>query len=216
MRALKRWEKKLSRAWEQVGRGKKTLLYLILCGLFSLGIWVRLGCPLPTVEMELRRWERTHLLEPGQIVFAGREDEALTLEDQLTVYLTRGLLASVGERWAVIGEDKTFRKVALEESPTAAAAWTSTLVNFSEAGPKFCVPVMVFGVPEGAASGEMMLETGSEAPLAGSGGQVAEVVWLFALGTEADQWSLHAGAPCTLRLRRADGSLLLEQEGVLH
>lgn len=216
MRALKGWEKKLNQTWERMGCGKKTLLCLMLCGLFSLGIWIRLGCPLPTAELELRRWERTHLLTPGQVVFAGRPDEVIHLGDERTVHLNRRLLASVGARWAVLGEEQTFRKVALEETPTAAGFWHCSLVDFSGKSPELRIPVMVFGVPEGAASGVMTVEADYGVTFTGPGSQVAEGVWLFALGTTAEQWSLDTRAPCAMRLCREDGSLLLEWKGVLN
>lgn len=216
MRTLKRWEQGWIRAWGRVGRGKKAGLCLILCGLLSLGIWMRLGCPLPTVELELRRWERTHLLTPGQIVFTGEENEWFALGEGRTVQLGRPLLASVGERWAVLGEEQTFRKVDLEEAPTAAGFWSSALVDFSGKAPELCMPVVVFGVPEGADRGEMRVEARAGVVLTGSGCQVAEGVWLFALSTPAQAWSLSTSAPCTMEFCRGDGSLLLEQEGFLH
>lgn len=216
MRTLKRWEEAWNRAWERVSQGRKTLLCLILCGLLSLGIWMRLGCPLPTAELELRRWERTHLLPPGQLVFTGEENERFALGEGRTVQLNRRLLASVGERWAVLGEERTFRKVDLEETPAAAGFWSSALADFSGEAVELGIPVVVFGVPEGAARGELRVEAGSGVVLTGSGCQVAEGVWLFALSSPAQSWSLSTSAPCTMGFCREDGSLLLEQEGVLH
>lgn len=57
----KRWCSGLSHPIKTVGN-------LILSAALLFGLWAYQGYPLPTEEMEFRRWERQNLLKPSEIV----------------------------------------------------------------------------------------------------------------------------------------------------
>ena len=70
--ALTEW-KPAQKVWEgpslpPLGRKGKILRNLLLTAVFAACIWGLYGYPLPTIDMEFRRMERRHLLEPTQIV----------------------------------------------------------------------------------------------------------------------------------------------------
>ena len=71
---MKKWWKKSKRRLESISRGDQTVFYLTWSVLLSFGIWMRLGCPLPTMELEFRRMERTRLLPRSEIVFNSGKD----------------------------------------------------------------------------------------------------------------------------------------------
>ena len=54
----------------RLGRGGKIVRNLVLAAGLALVIWAQYGCPLPTLEMEFRRMERTYLLPPSEILLS--------------------------------------------------------------------------------------------------------------------------------------------------
>lgn len=215
-----RW-KKFCGAVERIGRGKRILFNLAVTAFFLWSIWMRMGCPLPTMEMELRRYERRNLLTPGEIVFsAGQGEDIQAGEHQAS--LSPALIVSMGERWAVVGakrggEQVYFYQYPLEDGPVADMIYGATGISLRGEGYRLMskLPILVLGVPEGVAAGEMEMEASDGGlPLTGSGWRIGKGVWLFAL-YRGGGWSIYSNSPYTLRLYRADGSLLLEKRSAL-
>lgn len=208
----------------RLSRGQRTLVNLCLCALLLVGLWGLFGYPLPTAELELHRWERTSLMEPSRVAFSVKEDQRLSLGEDLDVHMPCDLVVGLEEDRAVVGcKGGDFRRwifsvYTLGEEPLVTmipGAGGIMMAGFSEEGPRVLTPVLAFHLPEEAASGEITL-TGyrgtAEVPLTGPGQEIGEGVWLFAAaasGTDSG-WILAWDAPCTLCLFRADGSPLPE------
>lgn len=213
-----RWKRIWARR-PRLSRGQKTARNLLLCALILVWFWGLAGYPLPTPELELRRWERTNLLEPSRTVSV-RENETLSLKEGFVVEPVHGFLVGLAEDWAVVGGRRNtgmyFYKISLEEAPAVTMLPGSvSIAGFVDGEPDVYTPMLALGVPAEAASGELTVRTNSNILLTGPGGALAEGVWLFALDTDASSWALAVGNGYTLKLFRGDGSLLLEQDGVL-
>lgn len=218
------------RARPRLGRREKIWVNLLASALAACLLWAAVGYPLPTAELELRRWERANLLQRSEIVFqAGANERLGGPEGQYDFAHT--LLIALSEGRAVVGEGQrvgmAFRSFALGEGPLATSIpWTFRMPIVSGDTIRVCTPVLVFQVPGEAAGGEITLTamrgTGPERRedegifCSGPGWPLCEGVWLFAAYPELESdWSLFSDAPYTLRLFQADGSPLLEQRGQL-
>lgn len=130
---MKKWWKKLKRRLESISRGNQTVFYLTWSVLLSFGIWMRLGCPLPSKEMEFRRMERTHLLPRSEIVLSygtrsgdglqvSREDGSVLALDGTELYLRGRWMAGVLEDKAVVaclsGNGRYIRSFHLNSGPS--------------------------------------------------------------------------------------------------
>lgn len=217
MKKLKQWDKKLAQALERVGRGKKLVFNLVLCALIGALIWMRLGWPLPTMEMEFRRMERTHLLSRSEIVFSIRAGESFMLGEQ-EITARAPVMIGIADGHAAIctrsGGRADSRIISLKDGTAACLVPGDAFRAFPSAW-ESGTAVLVLGVPEGAASGEISLEAQQGGPMTGPGCRLGKGAWLFAAKAKGNGYSLWGDVPYTLELYRADGSLLLEHSGAL-
>ena len=195
---------------------KKLLVFDLAVIVFLLwAIWMRSGCPLPTAEMELRRYERTHLLPRSEIVCSIKAGETVAAGERTVSArgpLTVGVTESGAVVWTKTAGISGGYSVSLEGGPVL------RLVPSLDAFPgpwESGVSVLALGVSEEAARGEVELEAGQGGPMAGPGSRLGRGTWLFSAKARGNGYGLSGDAPYVLRLYRADGSLLLEQEGRL-
>ena len=220
---MKKWWKKLKRWLESISRGDQTVFYLTWSVLLSFGIWMRLGCPLPSKEMEFRRMERTHLLPQSEIVLNSRRTTKIRWHDlpDLHVPYCTWMVGEWEDCVHVVNLD--YRWVEIHPLETGIAAvpiygesvWWSTQEEHHNA-----VPVMFIRVPEETDRAVMELDAvySSEVNFQyqGEGWRLSPGRWIFAVEKGEDfsgDWN--AGGSYTLTLYRADGSLLAEQSGTL-
>ena len=194
---------------------------LAFIGLILCMIWIRLGCPLPTMEMEFRRMERTHLLPPGEIVLSLKKNESISLDGEVQVRTSAPVIMAVTPEEVRVGTKRDgntgFYRYSLADGPAVSLDPSVFLVRdrtYRTYGVYTSTAVLVYGVPEEAAGGEITLEAHKGGPLSGPGFRLGKGVWLFAARPKAS-YSLSGSAPYHLRLYRADGSLLLEKSGTM-
>ena len=132
---MKKWWKKLERAFERISRGKKLACNVALCAFLLVLIWSRFGYPLPA-ELEFRRLERTHLMPRSEIVFSNgarsedglrvsRSDRSVFALDGTELHLRGRWFAGAGKEWAVLAcLDRSYnsfiREIPLDGGPTLA------------------------------------------------------------------------------------------------
>lgn len=224
---MRKWWNRLKRRLEGISRRDQTVFYLMWSVFLLFGIWLRMGYPLPTAELEFRRMERQNLLPRSEIIFAdtkgtkvySREGEDRSVSMHHPVYI-----GIAGERVTAAAYDLAGRWTAetypLEEGPTPAPFRYAHAVLFQPGIAEFMFPMMFVNVPEDTARGELSLalnygETGYS--WSGQGWDTGNGIWLFAVETSSNGYSDRwwAGVNYTLALYRADGSLLLEKSGTL-
>lgn len=224
---MKQWWKRLGRKLDGISRQKKTAVNLTLCAVLLLLIWTRFGCPLPSLEMEFRRVERINLLPRSEIIFSdeGRgRSYTREGEDRSVSMHQPSFLGIAGERVTVAAHDIAGRWTAdtypLEEGPTPAPFRYAHAVLFRPGVVEFVFPMMFVNVPEETARGEFSLALSYREEgygWSGQGWDTGNGTWLFPVETPStgygDYW--WAGGSYTLKLYRADGSLLLEKSGTL-
>ena len=223
MNRLKQWDEKLNQAWERVSRGKRLALNLVLCALFSLGIWIRLGCPLSTVELEFRRLERTHLLPRSEIVFNSKEHGPIQWRDLpgLEIFNT-DLVVGVGEELVYVA-DLRYRTVdcrPLEEGITPVPMYNLMAMCFTPGDIHSGVALLFLHVPEEVQRAEIEIDAedfkGEALHYQGEGWRLEPGMWIFsAYPGDSYNGSWYENGAYTLTLYREDGSLLLEQSGTL-
>lgn len=237
VKKLERWGKELDRAWERVSRGKKLAVDLFLCALLGAMIWVRLGYPLPTVELEFRRAERTHLLPRSEIVFlTGRSYQTIPLaeeghEVQLRDRWAVGLREGGATVWSEEGDGREARRSFysvprgdgpclvpllregqfLEEVGRWTRRWdTGQSLTYSFA------PFLLLDAPAETARAELTVRFSGE-ERSGGGWRLEDGIWMLHLEMDGlGRVAPHYGeVSYELALYRADGSLLLEKCGRL-
>lgn len=222
---MKKWWKKLKRRLEGISRGNQTVFYLTWSVLLSFGIWMRLGCPLPTAELEFRRMERTRLLPRSEIVFNSGKDCPLRWRElpELDFGYYDDVMVGAGNGYACIygPEHNIVRTYHLAEGAVPVPMYNITahwmpLPGFIESG----TPLLFLQVPEEADRAMVEIEAedheGRELRYQGEGWRLAPGRWMFAAAPgDSFSGSWYAGGSYTLTLYRADGSLLAEQSGTL-
>lgn len=219
---MKKWWEKLVRP-NLVGREYQTVFYLTWSVLLSFGIWMRLGCPLPTAELEFRRMERTCLLPRSEIVLNSRRTTKIRWRDlpDLHVPYCTWMVGEGEARVHVANLD--YRQVESRPLGTGITAvpiydasvwWTAPEEHHS------AVPVMFFRVPEetdrAVAEIDAVYGNGEDFRYQGEGWRLSPGRWIFAVDRgESYSGGWDGGGSYTLTLYRADGSLLLEKSGTL-
>lgn len=132
---MKAWRKKLSWSLEHISYGKRIAFNVLFVLLFLLAFWMRLGCPLPTAELEFRRMERTHLLPRSEIVldaggksrdllYTSSGDRSVYALDGTELHLRGHWMAGVGGDRAVVGclseDGRSIRSFPLDSGPSLA------------------------------------------------------------------------------------------------
>ena len=232
--ALTEW-KPAQKVWEgpslpPLGRKGKILRNLLLTAVFAACIWGLYGYPLPTIDMEFRRMERHHLLEPTQIVLRTGEitvshshgpgvpppkitqEQIIGLGEDYAVSFWRHPFAPNGnqlEYWPFEEQEGQVKLVPLLMfiSDTRGEDWPDR---------ESCVAVAALRLPEGTARGEMTVEAG-EGPYQEKSGVLEHGLCLFAFSSRLSSYSSSwlEGLPYTLRFYNEAGELLLEQTGTV-
>ena len=221
---------------------------LLAAALTACLLWGAAGCPLPTMELEFRRMERTHLLPRSEIVFSdgeksrdglqmSRQDGSVLALDGTELYLRgRWMVGVQGDRAAAacLSRDRRYiRSLPLGSDPALVPLtgrygyldcigyWvTHGPGETPEGDPAYVysyhdfIPFLLLNAPEGTAGVKVTVLLEEEH--SGGGWQLEGGAWM--LGLERDGLTgveQLPGAAYTLRLYRADGSLLLEKSGTL-
>lgn len=198
---------------------------LLMIAFLLWAIWISLGSPLPTAEMEFRRLERTHLLPRSEIVFAGtRREKMYGGEDGLAVSMRQpAFLGIAGERVAAAACGQGQWRVdsyPLEDGPTPAPFADAHAVLYEPESRSFVFPLMFVNAPEEAARAELafrQLYQETSHQWSGQGWNTGNGTWLFPVQTPLTAYGEYwwRGGGYTLALYRADGALLLEKSGTL-
>ncbi len=214
----------------RLGRGGKIVRNLVLAAGLALVIWAQYGCPLPTLEMEFRRMERTYLLPPSEILLStGRITVSHSHEPYDPVpKVTQEQILGLGDDYAVaFWQNSSLRGASelvcwsFEEQegqvklvPLRHAVSDTRDENWPER--ESCVAVAALELPEGTARGEMTVE--AEEGLYQEKSEVLEHdLCLFAFQSRLSSYSYDwvQGLPYTLRCYDEAGELLLEQTGTV-
>lgn len=214
----------------KLGRGGKTVRNLVLVAGLALVIWAQYGCPLPTLEMNFRRMERTYLLPPSEIVLStGRITVAHSHEPYDPVpKVTQEQLLGLGEGYAVIfwkhpfstsGNQLVCWSFAEQRGQVKLAPFISLISDTrGEDWPEreSCAAVAALELPEGTARGEMIVEA-QEGVYQEESEVLEHDLCLFAFQSRLSSYSGSwvQGLPYTLRLYDEAGELLLEQRGTV-
>ncbi len=228
---MKKWLNRLDRKLEGISRQKKTAVYLALCALLLLLIWTQFGCPLPTAELEFRRYERTHLLPRSELIFRSGRGE-VTAADGTQLHFSKGNFAGLCENLVTVANVDDFsyircRTYPLEEGPTLVPLAAEAHGGWSEEVPSedpyrkydlvhhhFSSALLV-NVPQETARAEITVVR-EEDCLTGGGWDLGNGVWLLGVGETYTVFDQPGSTyRYTLCLYRADGSLLLEKSGQL-
>ena len=228
---MKKWLNRLDRKLEGISRQKKTAVYLALCALLLLLIWTQFGCPLPTAELEFRRYERTHLLPRSELIFRSGRGE-VTAADGTQLHFSKGNFAGLCENLVTVANVDDFsyircRTYPLEEGPTLVPLAAEAHGGWSEEVPsedpyrKYDLvhhhfsSVLLVNVPQETARAEITVVR-EEDCLTGGGWDLGNGVWLLGVGETYTVFDQPGSTyRYTLCLYRADGSLLLEKSGQL-
>lgn len=209
-----------------------------LIALFLSSIWMRCGYPLPTMEMEFRRLERTHLMPRSEIVFQtgkryqtlplAAEGPKVQLRDRWVVGLWEGGATVLAEEQYRSGRSpRSFYPIPRGDGPCLVpllregkfleevGRWTRSWDTGQSLTYEF-VPFLLLDAPAETARAELTIRFQDEGHTGGG--------WLL----EDGNWLLHleisgagriapryAETAYDLALYRADGSLLLEKSGML-
>lgn len=222
---MRKWWSRLKRRLEGVSRRDQTVFYLIWSVFLIFGIWLRMGYPLPTAELEFRRMERQNLLPRSEIVFNSEKDCPLRWRElpELDFGYYDDVMVGAGDGYACIygPEYNIVRTYHLAEGAVPVPMYDITahwmpLPGFIEYG----TPLLFLQVPEEADRALVEIEAedheGRELRYQGEGWRLAPGRWMFA-AAPGDSFSgdWYAGGSYTLTLYRTDGSLLLEKSGTL-
>jgi len=201
--------------------GQKSAVNFALCAFGLVILWGCMGYPLPTMEMEFRRLERTNLLPPSDIIFNSEEDSPLQWRDlpSLSFSTQRVMVGVEGDRVHVAG----LRYEILETHPLGEGITPVPLYNMFAwehwlGSSRTGVPLLFLNVPAEAERAEVEIDAvgrnGGARRGQGEGRRLAPGRWMFSVAPgEGFYGDWYAGGAYTLRLYRADGSLLLEQSG---
>ena len=234
----RQWKSRLTYRTKIAGSLLATLVLLF-------GLWAYYDYPLPTAELEFRRLERTNLLPRSEIVLApptyrsyltvSKEDRTFVARDGTELMLRgrwfvgvtedRATAALVGESISTVPLAETGPSLVplivdrsgehaggywVEEGPMEGGGYRYDYHNFSA--------LLLLNVPEETARTEMSVTDEEGTPRLGTGWDLEDGRWLVGfeeegVGDRIIGWCLDQ--PYTLRLYRADGSLLLEQSGTI-
>lgn len=237
---MKKWWKKVRRVLlvkeedlSPVQRRAFLAVNLVLMTLLLWMIWVELGYPLPTMELEFRRMERTHLLPPGEIVFAAegrsghRVDQEVCAADGTRLYLRGSWYVSLGEDWAAVALmeqskwDRFLQTYPLEPEGATLLNFYSGYGYWREEAPlrghretHNFFPLLLVDVPEETAQAEVTV-TKDGVSVTGPGWNMGNGVWLLTPDNQVLPYQTDGVETYTLTLYRADGSPLLERSGTL-
>ena len=220
---MRKWWNKLKRRLESVSRRDQTVFYLMWSVFLIFGIWLRMGYPLPTAELEFRRMERQNLLPQSEIVLNSRRTTKIRWRDLPELHIPY-CTWMVGE-----GEDHVhvanldYRQVEshpLEAGITAVPIYDASVWWTAPEEHHSAVPVMFFRVPEETDRAVVEIDAvygnGEDFRYQGEGWRLSPGRWIFAVDRgESFSGGWYAGGSYTLILYRADGSLLLEKSGTL-
>lgn len=226
---------RLTRWWTRrprLGWGAKAARNIVLAALIAGAWWLWLGCPLPTAELEFRRLERRHLCPPSELVFVLQKEE-VEARDGTWLWIPGAAVAvGVTDDRAVVGcsvrQSKTMwdslDQYPLGEGPSLIplghrSIWWNRIA-YGESSIMICSGLLVLNLPGETARGELEVDITyrekdyhRSCPL----WQLEDGNWLAGVETPDDGYTddWYAGGAYTLRLYREDGSLLLEQPGII-
>lgn len=221
---MRKWWSKLKRRLESVSRRDQTVFYLIWSVFLLFGIWLRMGYPLPTMELEFRRMERTCLLPRSEIVFNSGKDCPLRWRELPELdFVHDDVVVGAGDGYACIYEPE-YNHVKIYDLAEGAAPvpmYHMTAHWMPSPGTiKAGTPLLFLQVPEEADRAVVEIDAeddeGKNLRYRGEGRRLAPGQWMFA-AAPGDSFSggWYAGGSYTLTLYRTDGSLLLEKSGTL-
>lgn len=222
---------KLWRGRPRLGRRGKIAVNLLAAAVAACLLWAAAGYPLPTVEMEFRRMERTRLLPRSEIVFAaakGGQDQPVYALDGTELWLRGGpWFAGVGEEHAVLAcaDHESWKRdltaVPLDREGAALLVFPAGYGYWrEEAPPGFhrethnFFPLLLVDVPEETARAEITV-TKNSVSVTGPGWDMGKGVWLLTPDNQVLPYQSSLERTYILRLYRTDGSLLLEKSGTL-
>lgn len=204
-------------------RGHRTALDLVVCALLLLLFWGQNDYPLPTLELEFRRLERTHLCQPSDIVFNSDMLETLeqlgrpnlTLRDEWVVGSASGNVRAM----QVQGDYSVLYTYPLEAGPTPVPFFHGTATLFWSGNVRATAPLLFLNIPEGS-RGELELTAtdwqGVSRSYQGEGWNLGSGRWLFATEPGPSfpgDW--YAGGDYALTLYGADGVQISRWTGVI-
>ena len=224
---------KLKQIWLRrpcLNRTWATVRNFLVVGIVGIHLWWMADYPLFNAELEFRRMERTNLMPRSDILFSiSEEGERVRLSDSWQV--------EMNERWFVgknqddvtvalvykNAENRWVRRIPIEEERiTLVPLCDVNCYLYGRGGYvghytewnvyKNYSPVLLLNVPKETESGEIYVEDYSYKGIClryeshGDG-------WMALLKESAPDRVL--GMNYTLKLYRADGSLLLEQNGII-
>ena len=200
-------------------------------------IWIELGCPLPTMGLEFRRLERTHLLPRSEIVFQSHgTNYALPLTDGPEIRLNVGFVVGLREDGVTLysmeryqNGEKRFDIVSLPRGAEPVlvpllregeyldpVAWQRIQLAENHIGMENYLLFLLPDVPADTARAELTIrdeDQGEE--FSGGGWQMEDGSWMLCLDSDllGRRTLNYEVVSYTLTLYRADGTVLLEREG---
>ncbi|MCI8303652.1 MAG: hypothetical protein HFF52_03395 [Lawsonibacter sp.] len=203
----------------RLGRGQRILCNLVLTLICLYALWARAGYPLPTAELEFRRMERTHLLPRSEIVFNSGKDGPLLWRDLPEPgFLDRDAVVGMTKNqvYVYVSGHNRLEICSLEDGIFSIPMYGVSAVWTYRGNLKMGTPLLFLNVPEETERAEVEVWLDGQ-QRAGNGWGLKNGVWLLCLGMDTAAWSPERpeDGVYTLRLYRADGSLLLEKSGRL-
>ena len=234
-----RWEQSALKAWAEgklcLSRGKKLVFNLVIIALAGAWLWGLAGWALPTAELEFRRLERASLEERSELVLPLGKDLEVQARDGSWHRFVRPMMVGATDDRVLVGyasrTDHPFDELRCyerEDGPTPVplypnfVSWMGVVQEGQE--DNFygsAVPLLLVGVPQGAACGEMELEIteweGEEVQQAAPLFDLGNGIWLAPVeqAENVADTGWYRQVDYTLRLYDEAGELLLEQEGAV-
>ena len=199
-------------------KGKITVTLLVVAVMACL-LWAAAGYPLPTAEMEFRRMERTHLLPRSEIVFNSGKDCPLRWRDLPELdFVDRDVVVGMvkGQVYVYLPDYNSFQAYSLGDEIVPVPMYDVITAWTYHGNLKTGTPLLFLNVPEETERAEIEVWLDGQ-QRAGNGWGLKNGMWVLCLDRDTAAWSPERpeDGVYTLRLFRADGSLLLEREGVL-
>lgn len=200
-------------------------------------IWIELGCPLPTMGLEFRRLERTHLLPRSEIVFQSHgTNYALPLTDGPEIRLNVGFVVGLREdgvtlcsmeryqngekRYDIVplprGAEPVLVPLLREGEYLEPVAWQRVQLAENHIGMENYLLLLLLDAPADTARAELTIRDESQGEaFSGGGWRMEDGSWMLCLENDLlGRTTLHyENVDYTLTLYRADGTVLLEWEG---
>lgn len=212
--------KKLKRLWNRaprLSRGWQITLNLVLCALLCVWMWALADYPLPTVELEFRRLERSYFLPKSEIIFNSAEYGPVQWGELPNLEFDQDVVVGQTEDQVYAANllYSTMDVYPLREGITPVPLDMFATI-FEPGNVHWERAVMFLNVPEEAERAEVEVDVFScvDEPLhrRGDGWRLAPGRWIFCVDPGEEDFLWYDGT-YTLRLYRADGSLLLEESG---